>query len=183
MRIPKDAENPVVTVSIKDVQFPPRPIIEENKCFVLTVMPFAGIFYPDNKLSIDDAFIYGLKIGTCLSTRMELEAEIAFATAEDALGVKGNIFEFGSSFLFNFRAEGTVIPYIAVGGGWLRFQDFSSDDKSIFLNTGGGIRVKPSDHLAFTVEAKDNIAFKLFGKENTHNVQFSVGISWTLFPK
>ncbi len=178
----QDNANPVITISYKDIQFPPHPLIDRPKCFALAVMPYAGQFYIDDNLNIKDSFIYGLKFRTCLCSGFELEVAFGTVSTEDSLGIDGKIFDASAALLWKLPELGFITPYVSSGGGWLKFQDFSSEDNGKFIHVGAGIDIRVSKNIAFNIEAKNQVAFDLFANNRTQNLKITAGIMWTIIP-
>ncbi len=177
---PDDVSAPVVITSYKDIRFPARSIEDGFECIKLELAPFVSNFYLDDKLNINDALTYGLKLRTCISPTVDLEAEIGITPTKDTLDIEGHIIKVNGNILFKLATSGAFKPYISVGGGFFSFNDFSKEYTGGSVNFAGGVRIRPSKQFSFIVEGKDHILFDAFGTGTTHNFQATVGLMFVL---
>ncbi len=178
--VPRAGPRPIVTVSYKETRFPLRPLVDETMVYTLAVKPYIGNLYFAKKIPIRDALTYGVQLATHLTSRLGLEARIGLTPTEDSLGTHGVIMQADGDLAFDLASRGAVVPYLSVGGGWVSFKKFSSTHSGGSINVGGGIKLRSSNHLAFTVAAKDYILFNAFGTGTSHNLFVTAGVSVVL---
>lgn len=152
---------------VKDVCFTASPLIEYN--------------WWNNNINLKNGPFYGARLGFGFGPFFELRA-----TAEKSLNLKGqvegkeiqgvniDILRVGAEAKINITGGTTFSPYITAGTGVQFFDynpfdtktleglkdDIKNKEQQIFVSLGAGVKVKLSDRMVLSLEAK-NIRFNM----------------------
>ncbi|WPR71481.1 hypothetical protein SLW70_16330 [Flavobacterium sp. NG2] len=159
-----------------------------------TLSPFAEYNWWDNQSGLEDAFLFGGKLGFGFGEYIELRAIYAqsndLKTNFDNYGISGyntanfnpqsvKLTRWGGEFKANI-GRGKFNPYINLGTGVQKMELDNNPQKfeQIYTALGLGIKTKLSDRLIFTVEGK-NTLFNFNSGKNLLTAQDKVNLGVT----
>jgi hypothetical protein len=169
-------QDPDVTVSVDGKSFPTtnvngalRPRVELGL--------FAGRFFLDNSLPIDDGPVFGMRVGVPLSPNLTVEGEIGVTPTNDTAGNRGRVIQALGSLRWDLSGLtfGTMTPFVTGGVGVLDFTGFSTTDSGAVVQFGGGLRARVSSRTGLRLEARELFGIDTFSR-NTDNFQLTFGV-------
>jgi hypothetical protein len=171
------SQSPDVKVTVQGKDFPTQDVKQASRPrFELGL--FAGRFFFDKRIPIDDGPVFGLRAGLPLTTSLSLEAEVAVTPTDDAVGQGGKVFQAAASLRWDLGGLSfwSLTPFVTGGVGYLDFSGFSTTDSSGFVHFGAGVQARVSPRTRFRLDARDIFAFDTFG-HRTDNLQVTVGVA------
>jgi von Willebrand factor type A domain len=121
----------------------------------LSIGYFMGGYLFDDDFPVDRELLFGFRWGRGLTRNIDLEAEIALASATDDIGQHGFITNLNVLATANL-GSGRVTGLVNLGAGWLDFRQFSPavDDSGIAPLLGAGFKFHVRPRLAGRLEAR-----------------------------
>ena len=121
----------------------------------LAIGYFMGGYLFDDDFPVDRELLFGFRFGKGLTRTIDLESEIALASATDDAGQHGFITNLNLLATANFGA-GKIRPLLSLGLGWFDFRQFSPavDDSGIGPFIGAGLKFHVRPRLAGRIEAR-----------------------------
>ncbi len=146
------------------------------------VLPFAGGFFFDDSLGIDDDVVFGAKLGYHLTPRVTLELEGGITSTETEAGTSVDLLQALANFRFHFRRwdGGRSDPYLTGGTGIVFFRSALGNDDAIAIQGGVGTIYHFSNSLGLQLEARVLRLEGLLDVEATTNYQATAGLVFTL---
>jgi hypothetical protein len=112
----------------------------------LAIGYFIGGYLFDKDFPVDREILYGFRFGVGLNDRIDLESEIALASAHDAADRHGFITDLNLLAAVSL-GSGKVHPFASLGVGWFDFSEFSpgvdTSGLAPFLGVGWKFHVRP----------------------------------------
>jgi hypothetical protein len=174
----KTFRKPKVYVRFQNKIFPVRQVVYTP---VLGAATNGSRLFLDKDLPFDDPLIGGVSFDRNLSSRWSIEVSSGFGKLKNSTGEEGNLIIAGLNFKRWLGIQGRFRPFLAIGGGYMRFSGFSIDDRAPAASIGGGLRFLLSERFGFQIAVRDQVAFDLFGQATTHNVQTAFGLNLNWF--
>ncbi len=139
------------------------------------ITPFAGWFAFDNQLGIDEAPVYGLRLGALLTSSIGIEAAGSVTPTTDAVAKNGTVIQLGGNILFApFNLGDKARPLLILGAGLTRFEKLSVEDEALSLDFGLGLIYRLGTRFALRGDVKDFLILESDLADNlTHNIQVS----------
>jgi len=149
-----------------------------------SVSPFIGGYTFDGVQHLDTAPVYGLRLGYDLTKNLEAEAVGDFlATKGTTNNTSINSLSYRLDILYNFMADGPLVPYIAAGGGGITYGHggnglkISNRTTDATANVGLGAKYFVTDSIALRGDAR-----QLFVLEDPnspkYNWEYTAGLTF-----
>lgn len=167
-------QNPDVTVSVGGKTFPTTNVnsaVRPN----LEIGLFAGRFFIDHDLSINDGPVFGVRVGKPLVHHLTVEGELGITTTSDFAGNTGRAIQVLGSLRWDANAFGAVTPFLTAGVGVLNFTGFPTTDSGALLQFGGGVLFPVNSRTRIRLDAREMFGFDTFGT-NSDNFQVTAGV-------
>ncbi|MDR3579634.1 MAG: OmpA family protein [Oryzomonas sp.] len=149
-----------------------------------SVSPFIGGYTFDGVQHLDTHPVYGLRLGYDLTKNWGVEAVGDFLTTDGTKNERSiNALSYRLDILYNFIADGPLVPYVAVGGGGITYGHGSDGLKisdrttDATANAGLGVKYFVTDSIALRGDAR-----QLFVLEDPnspkYNWEYTAGITF-----
>jgi OOP family OmpA-OmpF porin len=126
-----------------------------------SISPFAGGYTFGGVQHFETSPVYGLRLGFDLTKNWGLEAVGDYLATDGTLNDRSvNTLSYRLDILYNFMADGPVVPYIAVGGGGITYGHGSDGLKisdrttDATVNAGLGLKLFLTDSIALRGDAR-----------------------------
>jgi len=152
-----------------------------------SVSPFVGGYTFDGVQHLETAPVFGLRLGYDLTKNWGIEAVGDYLETETTNSSRSiNALSYHLDILYNFMADGPMVPYLAVGGGGINYGHgsdglkFNKDDTTdATINAGLGIKYFLTDSMALRGDARQ--LFVLESPDSPHyNWEYTVGLTFLL---
>ena len=118
---------------------------------------YAGQTSFDSALNLDDATIYGLRVGWNRNCAWTLGLELGLGDTKDSTtGDSGQFMQvlFNARYQLHNRRMGSVTPYVSGGLGYAFFQDFVVEDEALAAQLSVGGSYDYNHWMTLRVEAR-----------------------------
>jgi len=165
---------PNIQVNYGEVEFPRRKVVYDPRWDIVLQ---TGKLLIDGDFSLSNPLIVGLTANWYVSDRWSLEGTFGIGWPKDSFGMEGSVYLSAMNARLLVLQDVSLSPFVAAGASYLRFRDLTTDDDAYAVDFGAGLDWKLSDRWGLQLEAKDHIAFDLYGKDISHNFFLVGGIS------
>jgi len=149
-----------------------------------SISPFAGGYTFGGVQHLETSPVYGLRMGFDLTKNWGVEAVADYLATDGTLNDRSiNTLSYRLDILYNFMADGPVVPYIAVGGGGITYGHGSDGLKisdrttDATVNAGLGLKLFLTDSIALRGDAR-----QLFVLEDPnspkYNWEYTAGVTF-----
>ena len=159
-----------------------------NYPYSLSVTPFAGGYVFEGNQRLHNTPVYGLAIGYNLSEHWALEGVASFST--DVTSDKSNnedlrVFGLRGDILYHFLPEGPLVPYLAIGGGYLGLEPRKGEtDDDLMVNYGAGLKFFLTDSVALRADVRHILDINVndIGSHPSYynNLSYTAGLTFQL---
>ena len=166
-------DRPVVTVAVQDKELSP---IKVYKPFELVL--FAGRFFFDNSLKLDDGTVYGLRMGYRLTNQLVLELEGGITPTETTASDSGEVIQALVNARYDLHAlrVGRWLPYVTAGVGYVFFRGFGMDDEAPVVHGGVGSTLELGNSFGIRIDARVFQIGDVMNAGATTNLQVTGGL-------
>lgn len=143
-----------------------------------SVSPFAGGYVFDGSQDLSSALALGTRFGYNFDPHWGAEGQFTYARPR-AHGNYGNLYAIRGDVLYHFMPKSDLVPFLALGGGWMRTDApcFSCDD--VTLDLGAGLKYFVTDTIALRADFRQVMAFKSgHGTDTWQNSEITAGLSF-----
>jgi OOP family OmpA-OmpF porin len=147
---------------------------------MFSITPHVGGFIFDESQPLEHGFTLGAGAGYNFTRNWTAEFVFdAINTQMDPGGMDATGYLYRVEGLYRFRAEKKLVPYLAVGVGWLKIDSYSGImDTSFITNYGGGLKYFITDRIGLRGDVRHLIVEDRFHK----NMLVTLGVDF-LFGK
>ncbi|HEX9024473.1 MAG TPA: outer membrane beta-barrel protein [Geobacteraceae bacterium] len=155
-----------------------RPAFADVKGDAFTISPFFGGYVHDGSQDLKAGYIGGLRLGYNLTGHWGMEGY--FGYSEPKSEGHGKLMIAGGEVLYHFFPEKRVVPFFAIGGGWLRLLDSPTSSSDAGINYGGGLKYfLLNDTIALRLDVRHMYIFHTSANSSYwQNTQFTAGVSF-----
>lgn len=170
------------------------PSMAANRAGAWSVTPFIGGYNFDSDEDIDDAVLYGMRMGYNFTKNWALEGVLTYADSErdENVWVPGpgttapvgswvrrsndvDMYGYKLEVLYNFLPDGMFVPFVAAGAGGRYLEwDKGGSDHDFVLDYGAGLKIFFADWIAL----RGDIRHVYLPQEELNNVEYGVGLSF-----
>jgi len=180
----------VLLLSLSTAAAIAAPASAAERAGAFSVSPFVGGYTFDGAQKLDTAPTYGLRLGYDLTKNIGIEALGSYLATDGTRGNPGvNAFSYRLDFLYNFLADGPLVPYLAAGGGGITIGHGSSFDTKTTnylgygdgrnttgtADIGGGVKYYVTDSIALRGDARQIF---VFGQKTVYNWEYTAGLTF-----
>lgn len=158
------------------------PGFAENRKGSVNLSPFVGGYLLDHEQREESRPIFGLRAGYNFTKNIGAEAMFGYSLTETKQGYgsrETDLYRYGGDVLYHFMPDSTLVPFIAVGGGYTNFktpQTPSLENHNAWLaNYGAGVKYFVAPDVALRGDVRHAI---LFHDTGTNNLEYSVGLTF-----
>ena len=159
-----------------------------NYPYSLSVTPFAGGYIFEGNQRLHSTPVYGLALGYNLSEHWALEGVGSFSTnvtSDKSNNEDSRVFGVRGDVLYHFLPEGRLVPYLAIGGGYLAIEpDKGETDDDLMVNYGAGVKFFLTDRVALRADVRHilDINANDIGSHPTcyNNLSYTAGVTFQL---
>jgi outer membrane beta-barrel protein len=144
----------------------------------VSVSPFAGGYVFDGSQHLSSGLAIGARLGYNLTPNWGAEGQFTYARPSSH-GNYGNLYAFRTDLLYHFMPKSDLVPFLALGGGWMRTEAprYSSDDAT--LDLGAGLKYFINDTVALRGDFRQVMAFKSgHGTDTWQNSEITAGLTF-----
>jgi len=170
-----------------------QPVLAGERAGAFSVSPFVGGYTFDGEQHLETAPVYGLRLGYDLTKNLGIEAVGDYlSTEKSSHGDRSvNAVSYRLDLLYNFLADGPLVPYLAAGGGGitighggsfdtrdgndLLYNSSTSRNTAATANVGGGFKYFMTDSVALRADARQLF---VFGRKTLYNWEYTAGLSF-----
>ncbi|UFS72666.1 outer membrane beta-barrel domain-containing protein [Geomonas sp. RF6] len=169
-----------------------QPVFAGERAGALSVSPFVGGYTFDGEQHLKTAPVYGLRLGYDITKNLGVEAVGDYLSSERTRGGERsvNAVSYRLDLLYNFLADGPLVPYLAAGGGGMTIGhggSFDNRDGNELLysnsgrntaataNVGGGLKYFLTDSVALRGDVRQLF---VFGEKTMYNWEYTAGLSF-----
>ncbi|PLX43880.1 MAG: outer membrane beta-barrel domain-containing protein [Deltaproteobacteria bacterium] len=136
--------------------FGASPLYAANNAERVELSPFMGYAWFDDDLSIDDAPVFGVRLGYFLTETWEAELSGYLASSEYDGGNDVNVFSTDVDALYNFPGYGNFLPYLGAGVGLAGVDpQGESADYEFTANAAAGVRYFVTEDVAIRGDIRE----------------------------
>jgi hypothetical protein len=141
---------------------------------------FSGYFFFDNRLPINDNFVYGTRLAYHFNPRWSLEGEVGATRTQDTFGRTGTVWNVNLNALYHLRKweRPHILPYLTAGAGGLFYRGFGRDEQSFAFNAGGGVKIPLNQHWSLRWDARLFVGSGAYGAPTNFNFQTTGGAAF-----
>ncbi len=155
-----------------------------------TISPFIGGMTFDGSQDLDTALLFGIRGGYNFTNNLVLEGMFEYIDSETDeyrntdLALEGrtrsvDVYRYGLDLLYQFMPEKRLIPFLTIGAGGMTLNGPSNpddlDETNFAVNFGGGLKYYLTERLALRGDVRDVVRF---ASDTTHNLEYTLGISY-----
>jgi len=170
-----------------------QPVFAGERAGAVSLSPFVGGYTFDGEQHLQTAPVYGLRLGYDVTKNLGVEAVGDYLSTERTRGGErsANAVSYRLDLLYNFLADGPLVPYLAAGGGGMTIGHGGSYDTrdgndllynggngrntAATANVGGGIKYFITDSVALRGDARQLF---VFGEKTLYNWEYTAGLSF-----
>jgi hypothetical protein len=179
IRVLRSEPDPIVTTTIAGVTLPTVEVIKPFREFIGQFNPFVAAFLFDDSLAIDDGVTFGARLGFVWNKRFTIEAEFGATHTHDFSGNNGLVIQAGANLNVDL-VYWRIIPFLTVGAGVIRFEDFSTTDNTSYVSFGGGFKLDISPRFSGRMTVRNfSISSNDFAADRTNNLQVDWGLIYS----
>jgi len=164
------------------------PTIAGNREGAWSITPFIGGYNFDSSENLDNALLYGLRLGYNFTDHWTVEAVGTFANDVDwdgktysqrygwqKLDNETDMYGYKLEVLYNFLPDGMIVPFVAAGAGGRYLEwDKGGSDHDFIVDYGAGLKIFFADWIAL----RGDIRHVYLPQEEFNNVEYGVGLSF-----
>ena len=159
-----------------------------NYPYSLSVTPFAGGYIFEGNQRLENRPVYGLAIGYNLSEHWALEGVGSFSydvTSDNNHGEGWRVYGVRGDILYHFLPEGRLVPYLAIGGGYLALEPPRGEtDDDFMANYGAGVKFFLTDRVALRADVRHILDFNAHDigshPSRYNNLSYTAGLTFQL---
>jgi OmpA-OmpF porin, OOP family len=147
-----------------------------------SISPFAGGYTFDGRQHLETVPLLGLRVGYDLTKNLGVEAMADYVESRGTRsGIAQKVVSYRIDLLYNFMADGPLVPYLAVGGGGLTYGghgvEIKGENTDATVNAGVGLKYFLTDSIALRGDARQLF---LFEDPNSpkYNWEYSMGVTF-----
>lgn len=171
-------QTPLVVPAVQGKPFPPVLAAPGGPGRGELVFTLAGTAWEDD-LRIDDATTFGVRLGFALNDRLSLGGDFGVTPTRDTAGDGGTAFHLLATLEADLWASPAqrFFPYVAVGAGQVRFEDFLVQDRATAYSLGLGLKLRFAPRVTGRFELRDlRLGSNALAGGATDNWQLSWGV-------
>lgn len=140
-----------------------------------TVTPFVGGYTFDGVQHVNTNVVSGLGLGYNMGKNWGAEAQMFYVPVNPAAAGSKTTNGYGArlELQYNFIPDSAVVPYLALGGGWMRLDSFNPANDDGTLDYGAGLKLFVTDSVALRGDARHIFSI--------HSPQGGAGDFWQNF--
>jgi len=178
----------LLTITVAGAVASPAGAAERAGAF--SVSPFVGGYTFDGVQKLETAPTYGLRLGYDLTKNLGIEAVGSYLATDGTRGnPSANAFSYRLDLLYNFLADGPLVPYLAAGGGGITIghgSGFNTNPVNYLgygngrnttgtADIGGGLKYYVTDSIALRGDARQLF---VFGQKTMYNWEYTAGLTF-----
>lgn len=136
----------------------------------------AGTIAFDSKIALHNSRGASGALGIYLNERLRLESAVGISVVKDLLATEGILIDAGLGLTYDLLKNKRTTPFILGGGKYLKSFSLSTNDESVALAYGAGVKLSLRGPLGFFIEGTDIVASGFFDGAVTHNRQIRAGV-------
>jgi outer membrane beta-barrel protein len=158
----------------------------EIKAGSFEVSPFVGYSFLDKDHNLDNAPVYGLRLGYNITSNFGIEGVGEFSTSnvDDKAASQSKEGQFTSpidgvdittyhlDLLYHFMPESDFNPFLVAGYGANHYSPEINSKNMSVISFGVGAKYWMAEHIALRVDLRDNMVYD----EQFHNLEATVGV-------
>lgn len=143
-----------------------------------SISPFAGGYVFDGSQDLSSGLALGARFGYNLDTHWGAEGQFTYARPRSH-GNYENLYAIRGDVLYHFLPKSDLVPFVALGGGWMRTDAPCSSCDDATLDVGAGLKYFVTDAIALRVDFRQVMAFKSgHGTDTWQNSEITTGLSF-----
>ena len=163
------------------------PVLAGERAGAFSISPFVGGYTFDGVQHLETAPVFGLRLGYDLTKNFGVEAVGDYLATEGTRSKTSiNSLSYRLDLLYNFMADGPLVPYLAVGGGGITrghgndgLKINKNDNTSATINAGMGIKYFVTDSVALRADARQLFLLEK-PNEPMYNWEYTAGLTFVL---
>jgi hypothetical protein len=170
-------QSPDVTVSVDAKPFPTQDV-QHATGPRYEIGVFAGRFWFDKQVPVDDGAVFGVRVGRPLSSTLTAEAEFGLTPTNDATGQGGTVYQSFVNLRWSLGALTfrNLTPFVTGGLGVLNFSGFTNTDTSAAVSIGVGFSARVTPRASFRIDLRDIVGLDVY-EQKTDNLQATFGFT------
>jgi hypothetical protein len=174
LRYDESKDRPVVTPTVQGKPLKPLRVF---KPFEL-VLPFAGRFFFDDSLGLEDGTVVGARLGYRLTNQLTIEGEGGVTFTKNVAGNSGNVIQALANLHYDIYPLriGQWIPYVTGGAGYVFFRGFGVNDETFAFHGGVGSTFQLSNSFGVRVDGRVFRFNEVMRIGKTTNIQATGGL-------
>jgi outer membrane beta-barrel protein len=156
------------------------PVLAEINGGEFSISPFVGGFFYDSSQNIEPSIALGARLGYNLDRNWGVEGSLTYARPRFN-GYNGYLVNVRGDVIYHFFPQKKLIPFLALGGGWMSTEagDYASDNAT--LDVGAGVKYFLNDSVALRGDFRQVMSLGPQTKDGTdclQNSEFTVGLTF-----
>jgi outer membrane beta-barrel protein len=144
----------------------------------VSVSPFAGGYVFDGSQHLSSGLAMGARLGYHLTPNWGAEGQFTYARPSSH-GNYGNLYALRADALYHFMPKSDLVPFLALGGGWMRTEAPHSASDDATLDVGAGLKYFINDSVALRGDFRQVMAFKSgHGTDTWQNSEITAGLTF-----
>jgi len=151
----------------------------ENRAKTFVITPFVGGYHYDGVQKIDPMPIYGLKAGYNFTNRLGLEGIYEAGVSASSFNKNDdvNFLNYRLEALYHMFPDNRFVPYLAVGYGGMRLEEFNRAINGGIFDYGVGAKYFLTDNVALRADLRNLVIDR---GPTVYNYEYTLGLAFIL---
>jgi|GEM_PF-3596364 len=141
-----------------------------------SISPFVGALVYDSSQDLSSSFATGLRLGYHPTANLGLEGQFTYG-APRYKGKTGNIYNARADILYHLFPDKKLIPFFAVGGGWMNANVGAVHSSHGVADAGVGLKYFIEDSIALRADFRQVMSISPKGSGTWQNSEITFGLT------
>ncbi len=143
-----------------------------------SISPFAGALVYDGSQRLSSSFAVGTRLGYNATRNLGIEGQFTYARPRYK-GKNGNIYNTRGDILYHFFPDKKLVPFFAIGGGWMGAEAGPSQSRHATFDYGVGLKYFLNDSVALRGDFRQVMSIRPNSRDDTwQNSEITVGVTF-----
>jgi len=148
------------------------PALAEIKGGEFSLSPFVGVYIFDSSQKVEPSIAMGARLGYNLTPNWGIEGGLTYGRPRYR-GVYGHLINLRGDVLYHFFPQKKLVPFLALGGGWLENSAGPQGGMNATADIGGGLKYFVTDSVALRGDFRQVVSIGPQSNDGTNFIQNS----------
>ena len=156
------------------------PAMAEISGGEFSLSPFVGGFVYDSTQHQSPSIAMGMRLGYAITPNWGVETGVTYARPS-ANGRNGNLVNVRGDILYHFFPNKKLVPFLAVGGGWMDADYLAQVDSNATMDVGAGLKYYLNDSVALRTDFRQVMLLgpkTADGSSCSQNSEITIGLTF-----